>query len=240
LTTNCIFPPALDDKQLLAYLDGEADAATVTHLEDCAYCRQKVKNLDRVQKHLTNRLYRLACPPPTELGEYYLRVLPASEMLLVARHVRECPYCAQEVGELQGFLSDPATLARGRWPERARILIAQLVKGGGLTSAPAAALRGEAKGPITFVAEDIVIVLDVQLEAEQGVNILGQVAADNQAEWTGALAELWKDNMLASSSLVDDLGAFQCQGVTAGQYQLRMTSKNNSVVVIPNFEIPAK
>lgn len=239
MTTNCIFPPELDDEQLLAYLDGEANEATVSHLEDCAYCRQKVKNLDRAQKRLTNRLYRLACPAPAELGEYHLRILPASQMLVIAQHVRECPYCAREVSELQGFLSDPATTAGGSWPERTKLLIARLVGGEGLTFTPTAALRGEAKGPITFVTEDIVIVLDIQRDAEKGVNILGQIAADHQTEWTGARAELWKDSLLQSLSTVNDLGAFQCQGVMTGQYELRMTSNNGSVVVIPNFEVSA-
>ena len=29
---NCVFPPELEDRQILAYLDGEADNQVVSHL----------------------------------------------------------------------------------------------------------------------------------------------------------------------------------------------------------------
>lgn len=236
LTQNCVFPPELDDKQLLAYLDGEADPATITHLDGCAYCREKAKTLDRFQKRLTNRLYRLTCPPSIELGEYHLRMLPASRMLVVAQHVRECPHCARELSELEGFLGEQAS-TEGLLG-RAKLLIARMVGAGDLTFTPAPALRGEAKGPITFAAEGIIIVLDMQPAMEGRADILGQVAADNQDDWTGAVVELRKDGLLQISSTVDDLGAFRCEGVIPGQHELKITSKNDSVVVISNFEVP--
>ena len=236
MTQNCVFPPELDDKQLMAYLDGEADPATITHLASCAYCREKAETLDRFQKRLTNQLYRLTCPPSMELGEYHLRMLPASQMLVVAQHVRECPHCTRELSELEGFLSEqvPNEGLLGR----AKLLIARLVGAGDLTFTPAPALRGEAKGPITFAAEGIIIVLDIQPAMEGRVEILGQVAADNQDDWTGAIVELRKDSQLKISSRVDDLGAFQFEGVIPGQHELRITSKNGSIVLIQNLEVP--
>jgi hypothetical protein len=236
LTQNCVFPPELDDKQLMAYLDGEADEATRSHLKGCAHCREKAETLDRFQKRLISKLYRLTCPPSIQLGEYQLRMLPASQMLVIGQHLRECPYCAREVSELEGFLSDevPVEGLLGR----AKLLIARLVGAGDLTFTPAPALRGEAKGPITFAAEGMIIVLDIQPDMEGRVDILGQVAADNQDDWTGALVELRKDSQFKISSRVDDLGAFQCEGVIPGQHELRITSKNGSIVMISNFEVP--
>jgi hypothetical protein len=236
LTTNCVFPPELNDKQLLAYLDGEVNKETVSHLEGCAYCREKAETLDRFQKRLTSRLYRATCPPPIELGEYHLHMLSASRMLVVAQHVRECPHCAREVDQLEGFLSDLAPAAEDSLLGKAKVLIARLVGGGELTFTPTAALRGEGKGPLTFAAEGIIIVLDVQPAAEGRNTILGQVAADDQDDWTGALVELRKDSQLLISSTVDDLGAFRCEGVMYGPHELRIVPKRGSVVVISNFE----
>jgi hypothetical protein len=230
----------LDDKQLLAYLDGEADEATRSHLKGCAFCLEKAQALDRVQIRLKDRLYRLTCPSPIELGEYHLRVLPASQMLLIGQHLRECPHCTQEVSQLEGFLSDQSLSPNESLLGRAKILIARLIGEGtgqsGLSPAYST-LRGDRKGPITLAAEGIMLVLDIQPATEGRVNILGQVVVDNQDDWTAAFVELRKEDQLGSSSTVDDLGAFECEGILPGQQELRITPKNGSVVVIANFEI---
>lgn len=237
MTTNCVFPPELNDKQLLAYLDGEVNKKIVSHLEGCAYCREKAETLDHFQKRMTSRLYRATCPPSLELGEYHLHMLPAPQMLVVAQHLRECPHCTREIGQLEGFLSDPEPHQTEGFLGKAKVLVARLV-GGELTFTPTTALRGEGKGPLTFAAEGVIIVLDIQPAAAGRVNILGQVAADNQDDWTGALVELRRDSLLQISTTVDDLGAFQYERVTAGQHELRILPANGSVVVISNFEVP--
>ena len=140
MSKTCVFPPELDEKQLLLYLDGEANKEILSHLERCDYCREKAETLDRLQKRLTTRLYRLTCPPPIELGEYHLRMLPASQMLVVAKHLRECPHCTQEIAHLAGFLSDLAPAPADSLLGKAKVLIARLVGGGELTFTPTAAL----------------------------------------------------------------------------------------------------
>jgi len=247
LSTNCVFPPELEDWQILAYLDNrEANQETAYHLEKCPYCRKKAEALERLQKRLTARLYRLTCPPSIELGEYHLRMLPAPQILDVAQHLRECPHCARELAQLEGFLSALVPAPEDSLLGKAKVLIARLVGGqaepgkqGEIGFAPVvAALRGEIKGLITFAAEGIVIVLDIQPATEGRRTILGQVAADNQDDWTGALVELRKDSQLRISSTVDDLGAFRCEGVMPGPQELRIIPKSGAVVVISNFEVP--
>lgn len=240
LTTKCTFALELDDKQLLAFLDGEADQEIVSHLKACIYCRRRAEKLDRFQKRLTARLYRHTCPSATELGQYHLRLLSASQMLVIGQHLRECPNCARELAELESFLSDQASNPQGSLLGWAKVLVARLVNTEEFTSMSApAALRGEAKGPITFAADGITIVLDVRPATAGRVNILGQIAADDQDNWTGALVELRKDSLLQISSTVDDLGSFRCEGVVPGQQELRILLKNGSVAVVANFEIPA-
>jgi len=229
----------LSDGQLLAYLDHpEANQEIGLHLTQCSHCRQKAETLERFQKTLTAQLYRINCPSSLELGEYHLRMLPASQMLVISQHVRECLHCASEVAELESFLDDQVPNPEDSLLGRAKVLVARLVGGGELTFTPSpAALRGEGKGPITFAAEGIIIILDIQPTTEGRANILGQVAADHQDDWTGALVELRRDSLLQISTTVDDLGAFQCERVTPGQQELRIFPKNGSVVVMSNFEV---
>jgi len=242
---NCISPPEPEDKKLLAYLDGEADQETTLHLERCEYCHERARALARLHNLLTTRLYRITCPSSLELGEYHLRMLSASQMLIVAQHLRECPHCASEIVHLKDFLRDLAPAQEDRLLEHAKILIARLVGGQAepgkqkeIGFAPTAvALRGEAKGPLTFEADGVVILLDIQPASGGMMNILGQVAADNQEQWTGALVELRQGSELQFSTTVDDLGAFRSEGIMPGSKELRIISKDSSLVVVSNFEV---
>lgn len=239
MSTTCVSPPELDEKQLLFYLDGQANKETLSHLERCTYCREKAKTLDHVQKRLTARLYRLTCPPPIELGEYHLRMLPASKMLVIAQHLRECPHCALEVAQLEEYLSEFAPFPEASLLGKAKVLIAQLVGSGGeLGSTPAfSVLRGEAKGPLVFEADGTVITLDVQSMPNGQVPILGQLAADDQDQWTGAKVELQQADLSQQTASVDDLGAFHFEDVHPGAIQITIKSLSGIHIQVPHIEI---
>jgi hypothetical protein len=240
-----VFPPELDEKQLLLYLDGEANKEILSHIERCAYCREKSETLDRLQKRLTTRLYRLTCPPTIELGEYHLRLLPASQMLVVAQHVRECPHCAREVSQLDDFLGHFTSTPEGSLLGKAKVLIARLVGGqaapgkeGETGFAPVVpALRGEARAPLTFEVDGVIIIVDIQPTRTGTVNILGQVAADDQEQWTGALVEVRQAGELEFTANVDDLGAFRSESLFPGPKELRIRPIGGSVVIVMNFEL---
>ena len=231
---NCISSPALDDTQILSFIEGEADDAVVAHIKECPYCSEKARRWASLQNRLKKRSYRVTCPNPIELGDYHMGLLSDSQKLAVAQHVRECPLCRQEVAILEDFLTSQA-------PESsllgaAKVLIARLMSGQS-ESGLAPALRGEAKGPLTYEADGLVIVLDIQPANDEKVDILGQVAADDQDRWTGALVELRQANQLECSTTIDDLGAFRCEGVTPGKQVLRLIPKSGSPVVVSNLEI---
>ncbi len=90
---------------------------------------------------------------------------------------------------------------------------------------------------MTFEVDGVVIILDIQPTNKGMVALLGQVAADHQEQWTGALAELRQGGELEFSATVDDLGAFRSEGVIPGPKELRITPKGGSVVVMMNFEL---
>jgi hypothetical protein len=39
---NCITSPALDDTQILSYIEGEADDVVVAHIKECPFCSERL------------------------------------------------------------------------------------------------------------------------------------------------------------------------------------------------------
>ena len=222
MSTNCVFPPELEDQQLLKYLDDpHADLEIARHIEKCSYCRERAETLAHFQKQLTFRLYRSTCPSAFELGEYHLRMLPANQRLVIAQHIRECPHCALELSRLEGFLSEltpqPGLL------EPIKVLFARLVPSD-------VALRGETPAAQVFQVDEIVISLERQRTANGEVFIQGLLAADDQDQWTGATVELQQDYLSPLLSSVDDLGGFSFSETPPGPAQVTITSPAGIVI----------
>jgi len=231
---QCITSPALDDTQIVSYIEGEADDEIVAHIKKCPYCADRANRLTLFQNRLRTRFYRSTCPSSMELGDYYLGLLSPSRELVVAQHVRECPLCSRDVAELQEYLTEPDP--RPGMLEPAKVLIARLA--GGPSGQPAySALRGESKGPLVFEADGVVITLDIQPRPNGQISILGQVAAEDQDQWTGAEAQLIQPDISELRSTLDDLGAFSFEDVRPGSAQLKITSPNGVEVQVPNIEI---
>jgi hypothetical protein len=242
---KCITSPGLDDSQIISYLEGEADDVVVAHIKECPFCSERANRWTLLQNSLRKQLYRVTCPTPMELGDYHLGLLPAPQALVVAQHLRECPLCRREVAELENFLDDlaPEVSLLGA----AKVLIARLMggqtesekqgKNGFLPSG--VALRGEAKGPITLQADGIVIVLDLQQTDGEMINILGQVAAEDQDDWTGANVELQQADQPLLTATLDDLGAFRFEAVRTGSIKFTVTSLSGVVIQTPDIEITA-
>jgi len=168
-----------------------------------------------------------------ELGDYHLGFLPDPQKLVVAQHMRECPLCRREMAELADFLVDLAP--EGSLLGAAKFLIARLLGG---NSAPTfAALRGEVKGPLTFEADGVVITLDAQTGTNGQVSLLGQMAADDQDQWTGAKVELQQSDSSQLTTSMDDLGAFRFEEILPGAVRITIKSLYGIHVQIPNINI---
>jgi len=122
--------------------------------------------------------------------------------------------------------------------EGLKVLVARWVGGNpeGISPAPSA-LRGEAKGPLTFETDGIVIILDIQPASEGRVSLLGQVAADDQDSWTGAVVELRQADAPPLAASLDDLGAFRFEEAHPGSTEITITSSNGIIVQTPKFDI---
>lgn len=223
----------------MAFLDGEADPNLSLHLQQCPHCRKRVETLSREQQLLTSYLFRNLCPSAAELGEYHLHLLPPAQMLVISQHLRECPYCTREIDQLKEFLSDLAPGSESSLFKKANLLIAQRISGqeaSGATNKPSFALRGENEGPMTFEVDGILIVIDFQKTNDGKLNLLGQLAADQQDDWTDASVKLNQESQPELSTKVDDLGAFRLGGVLPGSVGLQIEARDGTMVVVPTLE----
>jgi hypothetical protein len=236
---QCTSPPELDERQLLASIDGEAEAQVAAHLAQCPYCRQRAEALARLQSGLSARLFRLACPTPLELGDYQLGLLSTGRAAAVAGHLRECRHCTGELEQLRDYLADLVPQPRTGPLGEIKLLIATLIGGNkgesqqpggfGLNHANAA-LRGDAQGPILLEAEGLLITLDIQPSGEGQARLLGQIAAQEQDLWTGARVELRRGEALEGTAVVDDLGAFHFDRLLPGSIDLQILSGRGYVI----------
>lgn len=241
---KCVSPPELGDYQLLMYLDGEADSPVIEHLASCPYCRQQADQLARLQNTLTARLFRLGCPSTLELGDYQLGMLPSGQARAVKRHLKDCLFCTRELDQLRLYLGEAPTPVKADLLEKARVLVARLVNEslnlhfpGETGLAPAyAGLRGEARSPLTFQADGILIIVDFQPTTSDRNKINGQIAAEDQSRWTGAQVELRQQDSLQLVAGVDDLGGFHFTNILSGLTELRITPPDGPIILL-NFEI---
>lgn len=112
---TCINPAEIAVGDLMAYVDGAATPAVVAHIAACAACRQQIAHLRALQGTLRVTLDRRNCPAPELLGELAANLLSSSPKLVVARHVQQCPACAQELARYSQPLLPVASPGPGAW-----------------------------------------------------------------------------------------------------------------------------
>lgn len=102
---NDVFVSEIGDAELLAYLDGAADADVAAKIEGSEVYLRRSKELARMNKRLTAQLYRHTCPDSLELGEYHLGMLMQEKARAIEAHLAECPHCARELAQLSEYMA---------------------------------------------------------------------------------------------------------------------------------------
>jgi hypothetical protein len=238
---KCITSPALDKVEIAKYVDGEADDAVVAHIRECPYCNERAQQWTHLQNRLKKQLYRVECPSPMELGEYHLRLLPASRKLLVAQHVRECPLCRQELARLEEFMLEP--VAQPDLVRSVQVMVARLLGGKeagqkreDFSWSPAfSGLRGAGEEPFIYEADHIQIVIEVQDDVEQmgHKTLLGLVMGLESKDFAIQISQ--EDRMVASTS-VDEIGNFILSHLAPGNYKF-MLSGPSIEIHIPSLTV---
>jgi len=235
---KCNHPPPLTPDQLSDAIDGTAGAAVQEHLADCPSCTQRLAIARLAEQKLGARLLRWDCPSSQQIGDYDQGLLPESEAASVASHIRECARCTEELADLRLFMATddrPRPIAAPQSARRSPSLgelIAQLLP---RTLAPA--LRGEIRAPLTAQAEGVTIVLDVQPGDGQQIVLQGQLAAEDQDSWTGALVTLRQGNQLKATAIVDDLGGFSVASLPSAITDIRVTPQVGQPVLLKEVNL---
>lgn len=216
----------MDDAQLFAYLDGEADAETAARIEASGAYRQRAKELAKMQNRLKAKLYRHDCPDPLQLGEYHLGLLSRRRAREINSHLAKCLHCSAELAGMKTFLAEEPAGAQPGLGERARVLVARLLSGpaeGLAGQAPAFGLRGESQGILLYEAGEVQVALEIQPDASRPdeMTLLGLITGMEAGQ---AQVRLVRGGEEAGLAQVDELNNFIFEGLARGEYELIITS----------------
>jgi hypothetical protein len=236
---ECSSPPPLTDDQLSAALDQTAPADVIDHLASCASCAARLDTAQQAEQSLRSALYRWDCPTPQTLADYHIGRPSAEEQRAIMRHLETCARCSEEMAELVLFMRDEAPLAAPAEPSSARRPVS---RGWSLARllprVPALALRGAAGAPLMFETGDgVTIFLEILPAGNGNAELRGQLVADAQDSWTGALVELRQSGMLRATAAIDDLGTFQVAALPLQPTELRATRADGRGLLLPEFEL---
>jgi hypothetical protein len=183
---------------------------------------------ERTQSELRRRLYRFDCPDALTLGEYQIDLLGPAERAAVAAHASECTECGAELQLLRSYLAQPTVLAPSL-VERARRVVAAL-----FTPAPGLAyggLRGTADDATrVFVADDVTVTVGPGSAPGSLIGLV-MVAGTPPAALADREVRLVAIDAVVIVSTLDDLGNFEFDLVTAGQYALEIDLPTSLIVV---------
>jgi hypothetical protein len=239
---ECSSPPPLTDDQLSAAIDDSAEPSVIEHLARCASCTARLASARQAERTLRTSLYRWDCPSPQALADYHLGRAGAEEERAIRLHLPQCALCSEEIETLRLFLlaEEPAPSPA----PRPRPVAGAPARGWSLARllprAAAPALRGAAAGPLMFEADGgVTIFLDVQPTATDQVALHGQLVADDQELWAGALVEIRQGGAARAAATVDDLGGFSCEPLPALPTEMRITRPGGRMLVLAEFELVA-
>lgn len=231
---QCRMPPPINDDQLSEALDGVAEPAVLDHLASCPHCTERLSAARVLEQRLTGALYRWDCPTPDLLAQYATGELPAAAIARMADHLNICARCQGELNDFYAMFAakEPTVIPTVRSRS-------QVVRYAQLMSGQATVLRGAGAGPIIAEAGDVTIFLDVQPRTDGLASLQGQLVANDQAHWEGALVELRQQGALVATTVIDELGSFTCAALPYSTTELRVTALKGTMIALMNLKIAA-
>ncbi|MCB8980588.1 MAG: hypothetical protein H6657_24525 [Ardenticatenaceae bacterium] len=191
------------------------------------------EEIDQFSQRLQARLYRWDCPTPDELGNYELGYLNKNDNLRIALHLETCLLCREEINVLQKFSQEtdiPTDVESKKqpiifYPSYVRKSNAFLQRG---------SVRGDTEGPqrFTFATEDsrqeIILFLGLHKTAT-GYVLNGQFEMNesNESLLVTALVEIWQEDHLSATAIVDEFGTFACALTQNQPFTLRLQLPND-------------
>lgn len=205
----------MDDKELLIYLDGLAEQGSNPFIE--SEYQERLNQLAQQQQQLQQLFYRMGCPDSLRIGEYQAGLLTGEPRNQFEQHLTICPHCSRELATMRRFIAQvgpdlkealfapPAAAGRPR-------LVARLL------SPAALSVRGGAEdGPLVYEADDFQVTIEVMADVTRPGHktLFGLIVAAFPAGWQ---VELSQQGQLVATTISDELGNFEFEGVKTGSY----------------------
>ncbi len=217
---DCIRPPALTLAQLSALLDGDADRAVRTHVDECLACRHNAAQLAAAQDRLRALLWRTTCPDPELLRDYAWNLLAEEEATQVAHHLAYCPYCIHDVfysyyaGDTSGDdLFTQAARRIGTVEYRSTLSL----NGSSVAHERNGGAGEEAQ--IFDAGEGVLVSILVLCDEAQADRCVLEGAVSG-TDTHGMQAHLWREEQLVAAMVLDAGGDLRVPDLAAGTYHL--------------------
>ncbi|MCA9991841.1 MAG: hypothetical protein H6666_03780 [Ardenticatenaceae bacterium] len=236
----------ITDAQLLAFNDGELDAATTELITRTPGLLARAAQLTRLEAGLQGQLYRATCLDSQQLMEYVADLSPAGVRTNLSAHINDCPHCSREVAELRAYRAAVAADLTPGLLTQLKGLVARLVpalpnagEAWGLGMPQLAgvrgAMRGADAGPMLYEAGEWQVSLEVQDDAARPGQrqLLGLILG---AESTGWYVHVLQAARPVATAVVDELGNFVLTHLPAGTYELLISGPDTSLQ-LPDFVI---
>ncbi len=229
---ECINPALIEGGDLIAYVDGEAEPALRAHIDSCPACLQRANELGQVTQGVLGMMYRASCPEPEQLGLHHLKLLSASEELVMAAHLRQCAHCAEDLSLLV-VEEEPDRLITTVWDLFGQV--GQVIEG---VFMPAPRRRGatrrkrDGKQEVqNYVADEVHVMLDfqpVRRGRKEGMLVGTILSAIPE---TGGQAWLFEEGEVPISTEIDRLGTFIFERMKPGNYDLALEVEQKAILL---------
>ena len=241
-----ILAPTEEDVLSLVYEEGDLSAQAQQHLQQCSICRERLTSYSDLHHALLAQVRRGLCPSAVRLNYYCLDVLNEEERVSIARHLLECPPCADEVTEIRRTLRtfEPFPEPSPTLGRVVRRIFANLV-----VQQVKLVTRGEtsaANWPRQYQAEALDISLHLSRHANGEIMLLGILTSSDPDltvdAFEGIEAELYaapgpfKAETTASAyplltAQVDEIGNLLLEPVPAGEYVMLIRLPGQEIVI---------
>jgi len=218
----------------MAYVDGIADDRIARHVQDCAYCAARAAAYRTLNRTLVAQLYRSTCPTPETLGDFHLNHLVPGQKLVVAKHLRTCALCQQELAQFGADSDDRSTVFHVVHGAIRRLLEAMRLEA---PIEPSYA-RGAVGRRQEFRVGDSRLIMGYQPGVGVHGRLAGLIVSASQPDWPAdrrLRLQLFRDELLIAEQTFNDLGHFVFESITPGHYDL-LIDWNDSLILIADFE----
>ena len=221
----------ITDAQLLAYLDGDLDAATAAIIAQTPRHQARADQLAQLQQTLAQNLSAQG-PSPLALIQHQLNLLPPDEAAAIDRYLAAHPHAARQMETLQAFLRqwEPSPTTDTSPLQTMKVWIAERLSGRGGMQPALAGLRGQAEH--IYQAGDRQIILDIDDDPDQPQHkslaglIMNRPSGDIQVRlWTlTAPHSEWE-------TAVDEDGNFILTSLPPGDYTLLIQADSAEIYI---------